>query len=345
MSDLKPTLKKRLDILSKNSNRKKIDIIENGIVLQDPQVDLFLEKGINGKQLFIKNINKSIQANLEENVKIINKPINSPFRYVGGKFYARKLIAEHLIEHDHYIEPFAGGASIFFYKEKCSFNHLNDLDEDLIRVYKFIRDYPNDLIEWLAGRKVTKEVHGWYKNEFNPKTELGKAGRWYFLNRISYSGIMKSQNMYWGYGEKFSMRPENWPRNIERTSEKLQNVELTSIDFEKVIDQAPDGSLLFIDPPYFSADQDKFYAHSFSKDDHFRLLNCLKRNNERLKWFLTYDNVDEVRELYFWAKEIYDKEWNYCIQRSDDQKEKTNKKGKRYKGKELFILNYRSNGN
>ena len=41
--------------------------------------------------------------------------------------------------------------------------------------------------------------------------------------------------------------------------------------------------------------------------------------------------------------EMYDKEWNYCIQRTDDQKNGTNKKGKRYKGKELFLLNYSSN--
>ena len=40
--------------------------------------------------------------------------INSPFRYAGGKFYARKLILELLPQHDDYIEPFAGGASIFF---------------------------------------------------------------------------------------------------------------------------------------------------------------------------------------------------------------------------------------
>ena len=33
--------------------------------------------------------------------------INSPFRYAGGKFYARKLINEHIPEHSYYIEPFA----------------------------------------------------------------------------------------------------------------------------------------------------------------------------------------------------------------------------------------------
>ena len=148
------------------------------------------------------------------------------------------------------------------------------------------------------------------------------------------------QNMFWGYGEKFSMRPENWPRNIIRTSRKLQGTRITNLDFEEVIDSSPDGSLLFLDPPYFNADQDKFYTCSFTREDHFRLADCLRRNNDRLKWFLTYDNSPEVRDLYDWAHAAYDKEWNYCISRSDDQKNKTDRKGVRPKGKELFVLNY-----
>ena len=42
---------------------------------------------------------------------------NSPFRYPGGKFYARRLILDELPPHTFYCEPFAGGASVFFVKE------------------------------------------------------------------------------------------------------------------------------------------------------------------------------------------------------------------------------------
>ena len=268
--------------------------------------------------------------------------INSPFRYAGGKFYARKLISEHIPSHDFYIEPFAGGASIFFAKKKVKENWLNDIDEDLINCLIIIRDYPNKLIERLKNEKATKERHHFYKNEFKPRTKLDRAVRWFYLNRTSYSGIMNMQNCYWGYGEKFSMRPENWPRNILRTSAKLQNVKLTSLDFEEVIKNAPDNAFLFIDPPYFNADQDKFYAHSFKKEDHFRFCDILKKHSKRFKFLLTYDNSLEIKKLYDWAHDLHEKEWNYTINRTDDQKNKTEKKGSRYKGKELFIVNYDS---
>lgn len=289
--------------------------------------------------------------------------INSPFRYAGGKFYARKLILEHIPSHNYYIEPFSGGASIFFAKSKVYQNHLNDLDEELINVLRVIRDNPDDLIYFLKKKSfeesnikpdlvkgikyydplpATKQLHNYFKNEFIPHNSLDKAGRWFYLNRTSYSGIMNYQNMYWGYGDKYSMQPKNWASNIRKTSKKLQDVKLSNFDFEKIIDEAPDNAFLFIDPPYFNADQDKFYNCIFRKEDHYRLEKCLKRNQNRLLMFVTYDNCEKIRELYNWMEEIHDKEWNYCIQRTDDQKFKTKRKGNRYKGQEIFILNYSS---
>lgn len=286
--------------------------------------------------------------------------IHSPFRYAGGKFYARKLILEHIPEHTMYIEPFAGGASIFFCKEKVEFNQLNDIDTELINTFSVIRDEPERLISLLQRNEInnripdeltdtvsrgdplpaSKELHRYLKLVYNPQNHLERALRWYYLNRTSYSGIMNFKNMYWGYGDKYSMQPKNWAASILRTSQKLQDVLVTNCDFEEVIDTAVDGAFLFVDPPYYGADQDKFYEHYFSHEDHIRLCECIMRNVDRLKIFITYDNVPDIREMYGFMKSMFDKEWNYCIQRTDDQKNKTDKRGERYKGKELFILNY-----
>ncbi|SRR5579875_339786 len=266
--------------------------------------------------------------------------INSPFRYPGGKFYARKLILKHLVPHDCYIEPFAGGGSIFFAKEKAAHNILNDADPELINCYLAIRDNVEGLIRLLDGVPATKELHHYYKNIYRPTNDLERAFRWYYLNRISFSGIMNMQNCFWGYGDKYSMQPKNWPRHLRRCSEKLQGVEITCLDFEQVIVNAPDNAFLFVDPPYFNADQDKFYTHSFDRENHYRLERVLREHSPRLRFLLTYDNSPEVRELYHWSTHILDKEWNYTINRTDDQTKKTTAKGKRYMGKEIFIINY-----
>ncbi len=50
--------------------------------------------------------------------------------------------------------------------------------------------------------------------------------------------------------------------------------------------------------------------------------------------------IAQAGKLYQWAFHILEKEWNYTINRTDDQTKKTTIKGKRYIGKEVFILNY-----
>ena len=269
---------------------------------------------------------------------------NSPFRYAGGKFYARKLILQHIPKIDVYCEPFAGGGSIFFAKEPSKNSVLNDLDSDVINTLIQIRDDLDNLIGLLDDAKATKELHRYYKNEYQPKNDLERAFRWFYLNRTSYSGIMKKENCYFGYGDKYSMRPENWPRHLRTVSDRLQGVELTSLDFEKVIDDQPNGSFLFVDPPYYNADQKKFYPCNFELEDHIRLKDCLARNSNRLMFLITYDNSPEVRELYKWCDVLEEQEWQYTISRTDDQK--NNKKlaqghsSPRSNGREVFIKNY-----
>ena len=271
--------------------------------------------------------------------------INSPFRWAGGKFYARKIITKYIPSHNYYVEPFLGGGSIFFHKNKVN-SWLNDYDRELINCYKVIKNNLQELINKLSGHDVNKAKHGWFKNNFNPKNNLEKAFRFYYLNRTSYSGIMKRENCFFGYGEKYSMRPENWPKQLEKNSIKLSKVKLTSLDFEEVISSIDNkDTFVFLDPPYFNADQNKFYNKSFKHDDHLRLCELLKKNKNKFKFLLTYDNSEEIRQMYKWAKFSDEQEWNYVISRTDDQK--NNKKLKdgyfksRKKGKEIFIYNYK----
>ena len=268
----------------------------------------------------------------------------SPFRYAGGKFYARKLILDEVPEHSFYAEPFAGGASVFFAKPKCCHNILNDLDKDVINTFLVIRDNVEDLIESLHGILATKENHHWFEHHFQPKTDIDRAKRWFYLNRTSYSGIMKPENCYWGYGEKYSMRPENWPPHLRTVSDKLQGVSFETKDFEESINNTPDGSFLFVDPPYYNADQQKFYNCHFLIEDHERLAACLHRNSDRLKFLLTYDDHEDVRDLYHRVQYINEREWNYTINRTDNQREdlklKDGFRSTRGKGREVFIRNY-----
>lgn len=268
---------------------------------------------------------------LKENEKVL-----LPFRWAGGKFYALKILERFWkkIEHDEYREPFLGGGSVFWAKEKADINWINDIDAELIFTLEFISNFKqrDKLLELFEDEaEASKEKHAKVKGHI-PSSDLEKAYRYYYLNRTSYSGKMK--NPSWGYKPKRSLPPPRWKERIIPCSEKLQGVNLTSLDFEEVIQAPAQGRkvLMFLDPPYFKAKQENHYVKSFKMDDHVRLAKVLKKTKH--KFFLTYDDCDEIREFYSWAN-IYEINFFYRLDNSNDNDKK------RKKGNELVITNYK----
>lgn len=260
------------------------------------------------------------------------KKVKSPLRYPGGKFYALKHIMPYIecIEHDEYREPFMGGGSVFFAKEKAKYNILNDLESDIVNFYNIIlnNDAKCELINRLVNETANKDRHNEIKN-FEPKNDLDRAFKTYYLNRTSYCGIINTPA--WGYAEGKSSPPENWGAFIENASEKLKGSELFSLDYEEILHMPPKGKsvLIYLDPPYYHADQKRAYTKPFSLEEHTRLANNLM--NCQYKFCLSYDDCYEVRALYKWAN-IYDVSWLYNTDNISGKKRRV--------CKELIITNY-----
>lgn len=258
--------------------------------------------------------------------------IKSPLRYPGGKFYALKHIMPYIecVPHDEYREPFFGGGSVFFAKKKVEFNVLNDLENALIEFYKVITDdvMCEKLISLLSSEVATRERHNEVKN-IVPSTVLESVFKTYYLNRTSYCGIINAPA--WGYAEGKSSPPKNWGTFINKAASKLKNTDLLSYDFEEVLAMPARGSqvLMYLDPPYYHADQRRAYTKPFQTEDHLRLASVLKETP--YLFCLSYDDCQEIRDLYSWAN-IYDVSWLYNTD---------NKPGQMRKAcNELVITNY-----
>jgi len=255
------------------------------------------------------------------------------FRYPGGKHYAIDILRPfwQCVEHDEYREPFAGGATVFFNKESVKNIWLNDIDSELISTYSCIVDKKSrdELVRLFNDEVATPERWREIMN-LVPKSDLEIAFKYFYLNRTSFSGKLVSAA--WGYRPKRSLPPERWHERIYPCSEKLLNAKLTSLDFEEVISKTSRSKvLMYVDPPYFLPPKHKHYRHGLDKNDHARLANSLKNTSH--KFFLTYDDAEEVRELYKWAF-LYPVNFFYRVENSATQS------GKRKQGFELVITNY-----
>lgn len=261
-----------------------------------------------------------------------NSRIVLPFRYPGGKYYAMNILEPfwNSIEHTEYREPFAGGATVFFAKPKAQINWLNDLDSELICCYRTMQDRTlriklvEDLSKEIASKERWREVF-----ESTPTSEYEVARKYYYLNRTSFSGKLVSAA--WGYRPKRSLPPERWHERILPCGEYLEGVKLTSTDFSDVIRAEGENVLLYVDPPYYLPPKFKHYRFGFDPEDHVRLAEELQRTTH--KFFLTYDDCPEIRQLYKWAN-IFPVEFFYRVDNSSVRG------GNRQVGFELIITNF-----
>lgn len=256
-----------------------------------------------------------------------------PFlRYPGSKYNASKFIEPFWanVDFEEYREPFLGGGAIFFKLPKRPYSILNDLDEELINCYLTVQDttlvkrLKDDVSRIMPSREWFEEL-----KKTNPINLYEKALKYFLINRTAYSGIMNLPN--WGFHPTKSVQPNKWGERLEAAHKKLEkDVELTNLHFRDIICRPSDKKVwMFIDPPYFAADQKRAYRKSFQLEDHLELVSLLRETSHM--FCLTYDNCSQIKKLYSWAN-IYEQEWMYHTANSNVTTRK--------KGKELIITNY-----
>ncbi|MFD1267500.1 DNA adenine methylase [Paenibacillus motobuensis] len=235
------------------------------------------------------------------------------------------------IPHLEYRDVFVGGGSTFFGKPKSQKNWINDFDEEVAAFFVSMRDYPNELCNLVMSTKPTVELWRSIKDE-ELNTDLEKGFRTLFLNRTTFSGILKG-NPIGGIEQKSiytidcRWNPNALCKQILLCSEMLQGVKITSLDFTDIIEKSGENVLLYLDPPYYHKGN-LLYRHGMTTEDHRKLSNLLK--DTKHNFFITYDDCKEIRELYQEWAYLYPASWFYSS---------SNKKAREV-GKELFISNF-----
>ena len=69
------------------------------------------------------------------------RPITSLLHFVGGKSRLAAQIIKRIPPHLAYVEPFAGGAWVFFQKKPSKVEVLNDLDGELVNFWRVIQNH------------------------------------------------------------------------------------------------------------------------------------------------------------------------------------------------------------
>lgn len=254
---------------------------------------------------------------------------DTPLRYPGGKTQLLPLVIDILKKNDliygEYAEPFAGGSGIaisLLLNDYVSKIYLNDLDPSIYSFWHSVINQPKELCRLIEKTDVTiEEWHRQKKVLANPQKysplKIGFATL--FLNRTNRSGIIKGGvigglDQSGNYKLDCRFNKSDLIRKINRIADHSNRIELSMLDAEifikKVIPKTAKNAFINIDPPYFCKGSG-LYTNFYKPDDHASLAS--KVSKIKRKWMVTYDDVDEIRNLYS-SFPMYTKNLQYSAQ-------------------------------
>lgn len=219
-------------------------------------------------------------------------PTRPILRYHGGKWKIAQWVIEHLPPHRVYVEPYGGAGSVLFQKPRAAVEIYNDLDGEIVNVFREMRNRPQQLIRALQLTPFSRAEHE--LSFIAAACPIEQARRTIVRSYMSYGSTFTRRTtdgelMRTGFRavrRDATTTAADWsglPEAFVALAQRLQGV---LIEDRKACELIPthDGAdtLFYVDPPYVHATrtamvekQHHGYRHEMSDADHRELAAVL----------------------------------------------------------------------
>lgn len=238
----------------------------------------------------------------------------SPLRYPGGKNKLAKYVGVICDEnniHKHYIEPYAGGASVALY---LLFNNhieeitINDIDRSIYAFWYSVLNHTDKLCSKIEETEVNvtnwKEQKEVQRNKEEARIfDLGFST--FFLNRTNVSGVINGGiiggvNQTGKYKIDCRSNKKDLILRIRKIADRKDKIHLYNMDAVKLISElrgiTDSRSLFYFDPPYYMKGK-SLYINHYKHEDHETVSESIKKIVDS-SWIVSYDDTPEIKNLY-----------------------------------------------
>lgn len=239
----------------------------------------------------------------------------SPLRYPGGKNKLSAFLAKICIDnsiHNHYVEPYAGGASVALFlllEGYVSKITINDKDRSIFAFWHSVKNNCEELCNLIDKTEIT--IENWHKQkEIQRQKEVADlltlGFSTLFLNRTNRSGIIKGGviggiNQEGNYKIDCRYNKEDIKRRIRLISKYGSDIEIYNDDAIDLIDKIQltaenTGTIFYFDPPYYLK-ADQLYMNHYMDEHHKGVSDKIKSINN-VHWIVSYDDNINIEKLY-----------------------------------------------
>jgi DNA adenine methylase len=244
-------------------------------------------------------------------------------------------IISHFPEHKTYTEAFGGGCSVLLRKPRSFAEVYNDLDGEVVNVFRVLRDQGCELQEKLfltpfsreeflisyepsedpveqARRTITRSLMG-FGSDAITRTILGKKNARQSGMRVKGGSSTAMKTGFRANSNRSGTTPagdwKNYPDAIPSFVERLRGVVIENRDaMEVILQHDAETTLHYVDPPYvhetrYLKNKSGSYRHEMTNQDHIDMLRKL-RTLAGMVVISGYEHDVYSQEIGDWTKVI-----------------------------------------
>jgi DNA adenine methylase len=217
------------------------------------------------------------------------KPRRPIVRYHGGKWLLAPWIASHFPPHRVYVEPFGGGGSVLLRKARAYAEVYNDLDGEIVNLFRVLRDDGEELQRRL---KLTPFARAEFDLSYEKSPDAVETARRTVVR--SYMGwgstaVLGGPSGFRANSNRSGTTPaHDWMNLVDAIpalAERMRGVVIEQIDACDVMRKHDTPEALhYCDPPYVHGTRSMrnpyctkhLYRHEMTNDQHVAFAECVK---------------------------------------------------------------------
>lgn len=205
----------------------------------------------------------------------IRRPI---LRYHGGKFLLADWIISHFPDHTVYTESFGGAGSVLLKKQRAYAEIYNDLDGEVVNLFRVVRDHGEELREKLYNTPFARQE---FNESYQPATSpIEQARRTVIRSFMGFASGLQSRQVtgFRANSNRSGSTPAhdwtNLPDAYEAIINRLKGVIIENKDYKQIVLQHDSiHTLHFFDTPYvldtrYKGTKTKVYKFEMTDDQH-----------------------------------------------------------------------------
>lgn len=206
-------------------------------------------------------------------------------RYHGGKWKLAPWILRHLPAHRVYVEPFGGGGSVLLQKARSYAEIYNDLDGEIVNLFRVARDQGEALASALELTPFARaEFAQSYAAHGDPLEQARRTVIRSFMG-FGSAGASGQSTGFRSNSNRSGTTPAhdwmNYPAHLRAVVQRLRGVVIEHCDAAEVMQRHDcDEALHYVDPPYVHSTRAlrtraPSYRHELTDQQHRELAEVL----------------------------------------------------------------------